>query len=108
MRRIHYAEGSVVTGDDIADAVLEYARMLASTATADTVEIPVRRAGGVVSARMLLGPTSQMLVEDEADPAAEIVDEDLVAELGARARRLDRPVPMPTDDDASLPDPLDY
>jgi hypothetical protein len=109
VRRIHYAEGSVLTGDDIADAVLEYARMLASTATAATVEIPVRRGEGVLTARLLLGPSSQMLVEDEPEDAAEIVDEALVADLADRARRLGRPVPMATDDDLAIPlDVLDY
>ncbi|NQX17729.1 hypothetical protein [Rathayibacter sp. VKM Ac-2857] len=115
MRRIHYAEGSVLTGDAIAAAVLEYARMLASTATAATVEIPVRRDGDVIPARLLLGPSSQMLVEDEpgepGEPgdAAEVVDEALVADLLDRARRLSRPVPMATDDDLTVPlDLLDY
>ncbi|NRG42847.1 hypothetical protein GTU73_12535 [Rathayibacter sp. VKM Ac-2804] len=109
MRRIHYAEGSVLTGDDIAAAVLEYARMLASTATAATVEIPVRRGGDVLAARLLLGPSSQMLVEDEPEDAVEVVDEALVADLLDRARRLSRPVPMATDDDLAMPlDVLDY
>ena len=109
MRRIHYAEGSVLTGDDIAAAVLEYARMLASTATAATVEIPVRRDEDVRVARLLLGPSSQMLVEDEPEDADEIVDEALVAELSDRSRRLSRPVPMATDDDLAIPlDVLDY
>jgi ABC-type cobalamin transport system ATPase subunit len=109
VRRIHYAEGSVLTGDDIAAAVLEYARMLASTATAATVEIPVRRGGDVLAARLLLGPSSQMLVEDEPEDAVEVVDEALVADLLDRARRLSRPVPMATDDDLAMPlDVLDY
>lgn len=109
MRRIHYAEGSVLTGDDIAAAVLEYARMLASTATAATVEIPVRRGEDVLTARLLLGPSSQMLVEDEPDVGAELVDAELVADMLDRARRLGRPVPVATDDDLAVPlDVLDY
>ncbi|SMH39727.1 hypothetical protein SAMN06295885_1693 [Rathayibacter oskolensis] len=103
MRRIHYAEESIVTGDDIAFAVIEYARMLAMTSTADTVEVPTLHDEAVRRVRMLLGPASQMLVSEEHTPAVEIVDETLVADLRSRANRLNGPSPVYTADDVSVP-----
>ncbi|KZX20332.1 hypothetical protein [Rathayibacter tanaceti] len=108
MRRIHYAEDSIVTGDEIALAVLEYARMLAVTSTADTVEVPVLHGDGIRSVQLLLGPASQMFVEDEPSVVDEIVDTELVADLQDRADRLRSPSPVYSADDVSVPfDPVD-
>lgn len=103
MRRIHYAEESIVTGDAIAFALLEYARMLAATARADTVELPTLLDESVKRVSVLLGPSSQMLVSEEHTRADEIVDEALVADLRLRAGRLARPAPVYSDDDVSVP-----
>ena len=40
MDRIHYAGDSILTGTDIAHAMLEYARALAQVGSSATVEIP--------------------------------------------------------------------
>lgn len=103
MRRIHYAEESIVTGDAIAFALLEYARMLAVSSRADTVELPTLLDESVTSVRVLLGPSSQMLVSEEHTRADEIVDEALVAEIRSRAERLARPAPVYSDEDVSVP-----
>ncbi|KQQ01448.1 MULTISPECIES: hypothetical protein [unclassified Rathayibacter] len=103
MRRIHYAEESIVTGDDIALAVIEYARVLAMTSTADTVDVPALHDGVVGPVRLLLGPASQMLVSEENTLSDEIVDEALVAEVRARTSRLSGPSPVYSDEDVSVP-----
>lgn len=103
MRRIHYAEDSIVTGDEIADAVIEYARMLAVTSTADTVELPTLHDDSVRPVRLLLGPASQMLVTEEDTRADEIVDDALVSDLRGRAGHLQGPSPVYSDDDVSVP-----
>ncbi|MWV49717.1 hypothetical protein GRS96_10565 [Rathayibacter sp. VKM Ac-2803] len=107
MRRIHYAEESVVTGDEIALAVIEYARVLAMTSTADTVEVPALHEGTVGQVRLLLGPASQMLVSEEHTLADEIVDDALVADLHERTNRLSGPSPVYSDDDVTVPADLD-
>jgi len=89
MRRIHYVDSSVVTGDAIAAAVLAYARELARADTADTVDIPVLLdEGGYGRAQLLVGPSSQLVVtESDADQDG-VVDEAVVADLDARLRDL--------------------
>jgi hypothetical protein len=63
VKRIHYVEDHVVTGDDIAEAVVEYARALALRGRSDSVDMPgVDVDGEVRRFRLLLGPASQMLV----------------------------------------------
>ena len=89
MRRIHYVDAAVTTGDAVAAAVLSYARELARAGTADTVDIPVLLdAGGFGRAQLLVGPASQLVVT-EADPDQEgVVDPAVVADLDGRRHLL--------------------
>ncbi|HEV7184476.1 MAG: hypothetical protein ACHP7F_12135 [Actinomycetales bacterium] len=65
MKRIHYASGSLVTGDQIADVLVRFAAVLAETGGAAEVTAPVVLDDGEVgSALLLLGPASQILAED--------------------------------------------
>jgi hypothetical protein len=95
MKRIAYAEEWLTTDDQVADLVLEYARALARSETADTVTIPVLDHGSVRHAQFLIGPASQIIVveTDEARPAHFDVA-DAVAELRARMNRLRAPGPV--------------
>jgi hypothetical protein len=104
MKRIAYAEEWLTTDDQVADLVLQYARSLARSETADTVTIPVLESGIVRKAEILIGPASQILVveTDEARPAHFDVD-DAVAELKARLDRLREPDPVPYDQGDDLP-----
>ncbi|UAJ78366.1 hypothetical protein IT072_13975 [Leifsonia sp. ZF2019] len=89
MRRILYPGGSLDTGDDIAAAVLEYARQLARSETADTVLVPGRGVeGGTGSVEFLLGPASQLVSEPLAFSGPEIEDAEFVRTLHRRASRL--------------------
>ena len=99
MKRISYAEDHLVTGDDIADAVMAYAQALAMKGRSDSIDVPAVDAGG--SARffsILVGPASQMLTSDvlTADESRgdEITDERLVADLAARTAALSGPSPV--------------
>lgn len=66
MRRIHYASGTLLTGDAIADVVVRYAAALAKRGLAIEVDVPVLdEAGETSSALLLLGPASQILAEHE-------------------------------------------
>ena len=82
MQRIHYAGGDLVTGTDIADAIVDYAAALAGRRTAASIDIPVRTAtGGVGRAHLLIGPASQLVTEPVESEFDELTDDELVARL---------------------------
>jgi hypothetical protein len=93
MRRISTGVEQLLTADGIADAIVTYATALARAGTADTISIPiVRDDGGIDTARMLLGPASQLTIVPDGDveqdlPGAPETLEDLqrrIAELEPR------------------------
>ncbi|MGO4595662.1 hypothetical protein AB4Z18_17755 [Leifsonia sp. 2TAF2] len=82
MKRIHYASGSLLTGDDIADVLVRFAAALAHNNDAAEVRAPaVTEGGGKDDVLLLLGPSSQMLAEHEEYGGAELHDERFVAEF---------------------------
>jgi len=73
MRRIHYANGTLITGDAIADVIVRYAAALAKQGLAVELDVPVLDENGQPdTALLLLGPASQILAEH--DPS----DDDLI------------------------------
>jgi hypothetical protein len=89
MQRIHYASGSVLTGDDISEALLAYAEVLGAQGKADVVHVPVLLPEGrTASAALLIGPASQIACIPEVSEAPELRDAGIVAELRQRARTL--------------------
>lgn len=91
MDRIHYAGASVVTGTEIARALLDYAQALAQAETSDTVDIPVLQDDGATGRwEVLVGPASQVASEslDGDGHDDKIVDDVLVARLHRQADRL--------------------
>jgi len=86
MKYIVYGENRVMTGDEIAGAVLAYAAALGQNGSTDIVDVPTADDAGFASTtEVLLGPASQIMVEDCPDDELEIEDEGLVAELQRRA-----------------------
>ncbi|KQM26006.1 hypothetical protein ASL10_11395 [Frigoribacterium sp. Leaf8] len=89
VKRIHYTDEYLVTGDAIAAAVVEYARALAMQNKSDMVDLPGMDRGGVHQRfQVLLGPASQMLVSEEQTDEAEIDDGALVDDIEGRIGRL--------------------
>ncbi|MEY9952250.1 hypothetical protein [Leifsonia sp. EB34] len=89
MKRIHYASGSVLTGDAIADVLVKYAAALALNAAAAEVRAPaILESGEVGEIVMLLGPASQILAETERFDGPELRDDDFVNGLGERVAAL--------------------
>lgn len=89
MHRVQYAGGSVLTGDAIATALLEYAAALARNASSATVEIPVREVNGERGiAQVLIGPASQFISTHEPGHPEEIEDDELVERFVIATRRL--------------------
>jgi hypothetical protein len=98
MELIHYAGGELMTGEGIAHAVLEYAKMLAMNESSDEVEIPIRREDGSLGvAQLLLGPASQLVAETIVSDLEDVTDSDLVTQLGVKAARLANPRPVMND-----------
>ncbi len=106
MQRIFYTTESLVTGDEIARALLEYAGALARANTAETVSIPIRRPDGTtIRATLLVGPASQLVSEDlDPDGQEELRDDILVAKLTAMTAELGAPRAVSTKAAATEPD----
>lgn len=90
MKRIHYASGSLLTGDAIAEALVAYAAALALNNAAAEVRAPaVMENGEQGEVLLLLGPASQILVDGQGGgAAAELVDDDFVADIEQKTNEL--------------------
>jgi hypothetical protein len=67
VKRIYYSSGSVLTGDYIADAILDLAQVVASRNSTASVHIPVILPDGDTGhAIFLISPVSPMLAVPEA------------------------------------------
>ena len=93
MRQIHYAGEDLLTGTDIAEALLAYAQALATHDASDTVQIPVAGPDGtILSSSFLIGPASQLIAVDAPDyTGEEIEDRTVVAHLFGLAEKLNHP-----------------
>jgi hypothetical protein len=108
MQRIYYTNDTLVTGTEIARALLEYAAALARSDSAQTVSIPVRRPDGTSArATLLVGPASQLIaedVQDDEDLGEELRDDVLVARIKAMTAELAAPRAISTRAAATAPD----
>ena len=92
MKTILFSNTSLLTGDDIALAVLHYSGALAEAGLAETIEIPILEGDGSRgTALMLVGPASQIVAVDAHSGVEELIDRDAVAELEVKIQQL-RPV----------------
>lgn len=92
MRRLHYANGYIITPDAVSMAVLRYAKALADSHTSDIVTIPILGEGGTVaSAHLLIGPASQLYSTQIVDSIEEFTDPDLVSDLEQRTHHIQPP-----------------
>jgi hypothetical protein len=98
VKEVVYAGGSFVTGDEIADALLDVAAALAEAQLAETVEVPVVGPSGTPqTAAFLIGPASQIVAEPlSTAEGEELVDDTAVARL-RRIERRTRPSVVPED-----------
>jgi hypothetical protein len=95
---MYYCTGtSFLTGDDVANSVLEYAWVLAQYGRFDLVRIPTRRDDGSEGfSTLLVGPSSQISAEDvtAAEAGEELVARDFVQSVKERAAHLREPLPV--------------
>ena len=101
MIRLHYADGYLVTADEIAEAVMQYSRALAVKNTSDLVTIPIMEEDGTpAESTLLIGPASQLYTTPIEEPYPELVDREIAVELVDKAEKLRA-------DPAAFPQPLD-
>lgn len=82
MKRIFHLGGSVLTGNDLADAVLHYAKSLAASGQTGIAEIPIVDEGGRSGRAMLLvGPGMQLTSVTSLGYGTELRDPDTVKML---------------------------
>ena len=95
VKRILYSSAGFLTDDAIADALMDYASVLAIVDSADVVTCEgVDDEGKVRQYQLLIGPSSQILSVTTDDPSAEMKVDESVAELRRRSRYL---LPSSTD-----------
>jgi hypothetical protein len=98
MDEIHYAGNVVVTGTDIARALLEYAHVLAENKTSATIDIPVYREDGTPGhSEFLLGPASQLSSNTVDTDWEELTDPEKLAELQHASRTIGSTRAVPVD-----------
>lgn len=86
MKRIFHPGGSVVTGSDLADAVMEYAESLSGRSQVDVVDIPVLTDSGLPGrAQFLIGASSQLVSVTSEPILRELIESGTTEDLRRRA-----------------------
>lgn len=99
MKRILYASGNFLTDDAIADAIMDYASVLAIVESADVINCQgTDENGNVQQIQLLLGPASQILAMATHEPHIEMNAHETVTDLRERARSR-----LPNSDDVGDP-----
>ncbi|PZF32089.1 hypothetical protein [Curtobacterium sp. MCPF17_051] len=105
MKHIHYDSSMILTSDDVADAVIEYAAALAGGDRADTVDVPaVAEDGMMTTTKILIGPSSEIVIEDADEDELEVEDRKFVARLRAAAKTFGHNEPIHADTRSDLTD----
>jgi hypothetical protein len=87
--RLQYTGEAILMPNDVCEAVLRYAQVLASSQGSDLVSVPIiGDDGGLVDAEFLLGPASQLYALPAADGPHDQSNSKAVEELDRRARLL--------------------
>jgi hypothetical protein len=107
MKRIFHGGGSMLTGTDLADAVLEYARMIGQRHSVELVEIPVvDEQGSTQRAQLLVGEGNPLVSVTSASSGSELSEPETAQRLRAQARGsgIVRAVPLTEDENENSSD----
>ena len=106
MKHVMFAEKSLLMGDEVADYLLEYARLLAENAAADTVTVrAISPDGNTIDAALLLNAASVMMAESTNSTVEAPSNDEAVRYLRDRIDRLLHP---PTARPETAAPDLDY
>ncbi len=98
MKYIHYDGTTILTGDLIADAVIDYAAVLGANTRTDTVSIPsVAEDGSVTRTTVLVGPASELTLTTAPDDELEPEDRGFIRHLRDAAGRAGPERPLDAD-----------
>jgi hypothetical protein len=98
VKYINYDGSMILTGDAIADAVLDYAAILGANSRTDTVAIPaVADDGSVTRTTVLLGPASELTLSAAPDDELEPEDREFIRHLRDAAVRVGDAMPVDAD-----------
>jgi hypothetical protein len=93
MKHVSYADKSLFMGDEAADTLLEYARLVADSGRADTVTLrSVSPDGNTVDASFLLDASTILMVETTNSEMQPPDNTDAVREMKDRIDAITRPV----------------
>jgi hypothetical protein len=92
MKHVKYADKALLVDDDTADALIEYARVLADNGGADTVTLrAISPDGNTVEATFLLNGSTVLMIESTNSEVSPPRNDDITAELRDRIAAIDRP-----------------
>ncbi|MDO9395601.1 MAG: hypothetical protein Q7T71_03545 [Herbiconiux sp.] len=103
MQKLFYASGFAFLGDEVCDAVMEYAQALADVGKSDLVTVPALSDEGLRGeSRLLIGPASQLFTVPALDRGVELDDPVAVRSMREKAARL-RPARAHFTDEPAVP-----
>jgi hypothetical protein len=92
VKQITYSDNSWLVGDDAADAIIEYAVLLARIESADAVQVAALGSDGQEQdVTFLIGPATMMTAETTESGLAEPDNSEAVADLRQRMGRITSP-----------------
>jgi hypothetical protein len=98
MKHVTFADKSLLTGDETADLLMQYAQLLSERGGSDVVTVrAVSQDGNGVDASFLLNQATNLMVESASTDASEPDNEAAVAYLRGRIEELNRPFRPPAD-----------
>ncbi len=100
MRILSYSGESVVTTNGVGEAVVDYARALIADNSTDVIDIPILFDAEELTASLVLGPASQLIVVPSHDADVELRDEMTITRLHAKTAALGPHVVVPTESEA--------
>ena len=105
MKHVSYADKSLLMGDDAADTLMEYARLVADNERADTVTLrSISTDGNTVEASFLLDASTILMVESTNSEMEAPDNSEAVQDMKERIDAITRPVSV----DAQEPPYVDY
>jgi hypothetical protein len=92
MKHVTYADKSLLVGDEAADTLLEYARLVAENHGVETVTLrSVGADGDEVETSFLLTTSSDLLIQSHNSDQTEPDNTDAIARMRARIEEMTRP-----------------
>lgn len=93
MKHVTFADKSLLMGDDAADTLMEYARLIADTQHADTVTLSsISTDGNTVDVSFLLNSNTVLVIETTNSATEPPGNGPAVREMQARIDAITRPV----------------